>query len=273
MWQRWKQVMAEWWYDRPHPEGQLIGSRYTIVRTLGLGSYGISYLVIDKLNDEQRVLKQVRPSRLGSAKGRPLFEYEVNILRTLTHPRMPKVYDAFEENGQLYYVMTYMQGKTLEDLLFEEKRTFTEKQSLGVLLEILSLARYLHERGIIHRDIRIPNVIWREDRVYLIDFGLARRLGDSPSYIKNFDDDYHIEKQVKREVHPRSDLYALGHFLLFMLYTTYEEDGSEDKGWEEELEISPATRRILRRMLQIDIPYETADELEQDIRKQLTSLS
>lgn len=267
MWKQWRQRLKEWWLDTPHSPGTLIRSRYTIMRVLGMGSYGITYLVRDEKERVQRVLKQVRPSRLQSPKGEPVYEYEIALLRSLAHPQMPALFDAFEENGQLYYVMTYIHGQTIEDLLFEEGAVFTEEEAWHMILRILPLLKYLHERKIIHRDVRIPNVIWHDGEVYLIDFGLARYLGDSPSYIELTDDHYWIEKQLKREVHPRSDLYALGHFMLFMLYSAFEDtEQKEERSWEEELTLAPGTVRILRRLLQFDEPYATAAEAESDIR-------
>lgn len=272
MWKQWRQRLKEWWLDSPHSPGTLIKNRYMITRILGMGSYGIGYLVSDQKQKTQRVLKQVRPSRLHTPKGRGVYEYEVALLRSLDHPQMPKVFDAFEENGQLYYVMTYICGQTIEDMLFEEGAAFTEKEAWHVILRILPLITYLHERKIIHRDVRIPNVIWHNGEVYLIDFGLARYIGDSPSYLETTGDHYWVEKQLKREVHPRSDIYALGHFLLFMLYSTYEDtERQPERGWEEELTLAPATVRILRRMLQFDEPYAAATEVEADIRAFLCS--
>lgn len=266
MWKRWRQRIKEWWLDRPHEPGTVVKNRYTVTRMLGMGSYGISYLVFDRMQNEERVLKQVRPSRLNSPKGRPLYEYEIELLATLRHPQMPYLFDAFEENEQLYYVMSYIKGSTLEDMLFEQDASFTEPEAWRVILQILTLVKYLHSRRIIHRDVRIPNVIWNDGTVYLLDFGLARYVDDSPSFLQDTDSHYWLEKKLKREVHPRSDMYALGHFLLFMLYSTYEADEDEpERGWERELSLAPETVRMLRRMLQFDQPYETADELEKDI--------
>ncbi|GED12825.1 serine/threonine protein kinase [Aneurinibacillus migulanus] len=266
MWKRWRQRIKEWWLDRPHEPGTVVKNRYTVTRMLGMGSYGISYLVFDRMQNEERVLKQVRPSRLNSPKGRPLYEYEIELLATLRHPQMPYLFDAFEENEQLYYVMSYIKGSTLEDMLFQQDASFTEPEAWRVILQILTLVKYLHSRRIIHRDVRIPNVIWNDGTVYLLDFGLARYVDDSPSFLQDTDSHYWLEKKLKREVHPRSDMYALGHFLLFMLYSTYEADEDEpERGWERELSLAPETVRMLRRMLQFDQPYETADELEKDI--------
>ncbi|WP_236692802.1 serine/threonine protein kinase [Aneurinibacillus tyrosinisolvens] len=265
--------IKEWFMDRPLPEGSLVKSSYRIEKVLGLGSYGISYLVSDLSSGKLRVLKQVRPSRLGTAKGRPLYEYEIGILSGIGHSQMPTLFDAFEEKQNLFYVMSYIEGKTLEDLLFEDGCTYDEQKSFQTIMDLLELVDYLHRKGIIHRDVRIPNVIWHEGKVYLIDFGLARYLGDSASYTEETTDGYWMEKRLKREVHPRSDLYALGHFMLFMLYSTYTNEDKKEESWEDELELSAPATHIIRRMLQLDTPYKSIEELREDIARHLASLN
>ena len=73
-----------------------------------------------------------------------------------------------------------------------------------------------HSKGIIHRDLRIPNILMKEKQVSIIDFGLAKYKGDERATT------YEGEQALMREVHFRSDFYALGHFSLFLLYAGYE---------------------------------------------------
>jgi serine/threonine-protein kinase len=105
--------------------------------------------------------------------------------------------------------------------------------------------------------------------VYIIDFGLARFLTESER--ENNDDV--IEKKLRREISVKSDFYALGHFLLFLLYSTYEPTVKEERSWEEELSLSTEARYILRKLLQIDAPYENIHELSADINRLLQKLT
>lgn len=263
----WWQGIYAWLVDRPYAAGTLIHRRYRIEEVLGMGSYGITYLCLDAATNTRCVLKQVRPSKLGSNKGQPVYEYEIAVLEQLDHPQIPKLLDRFAYDRQLFFAMELVTGRNLEDLIFEEGRTMSEPEALGVILELLDIVEYLHSRKLVHRDIRIPNVILQNGSLHLIDFGLARYLGDPATYIEEDLDAYVWEKQIKREVAFKSDYWGLGHFLLFLLYTTFSAPADEDdtRTWEEELDLHPATQRLIRRLIQIDPPYENAEELRLDL--------
>ncbi|KEO83596.1 hypothetical protein EL26_09290 [Tumebacillus flagellatus] len=270
----WFDVIRTWWLDRPFRPGRVLGKRYVIEKCLGMGSYGISYLCRDLQSGTRRVLKQVRPTRRHGAKGYPIFEYETSILEGLDHPAIPKLYDRFQHRGHWFFAMEYMEGVNLEDAIFAEELKFTERESLQMIRDLLDVVAYVHERKIVHRDVRIPNVILQDGRLKLIDFGLARRLGDKPTQVAEDLRDYMIEKQIKREVEFRSDFYSMGHFLLFLLYTSYEPDAEEERSWEEELNLHPRTRTLLRRMLQLEAPsFADAEELAAALEEAIRALS
>jgi serine/threonine-protein kinase len=77
----------------------------------------------------------------------------------------------------------------------------------------------------------------------------------------------HLEKKLFREVAFKSDFYALGHFLLFLLYSSYVPVSKKKMSWEEELYITGTARRVLRKMLQIDDPYYDVEHLLKDVKK------
>ncbi|WP_237746903.1 protein kinase family protein [Geobacillus vulcani] len=74
-----------------------------------------------------------------------------------------------------------------------------------------------------------------------------------------------LEQQLRRQVDVKSDIYALGHFLLFLLYSSYEPTEDKEKSWEDELSLSKETRCALRRMLQLDAPYASVAQLARDV--------
>ena len=266
LWQKWKAWFHRIWTDRPLKVGTQLGS-YRITSVLGLGSYGIAYLAKEEASGDLYVLKQVKPSLRRHPKGPAMQNYEAQVLRALSHPRIPQVKEQFVHNGQYFLVMTYMTGSTVEDLLFENQREYPLHKALQLVMKIADIVSHLHQRGIIHRDVRIPNVILRAGEPYLIDFGLARFLGDPATYESDTVDNYPLEKQIKRRVEPASDLYALGHFLLFLLYSTYEATpDQEERSWEEELSIPEELRGMLRRLLQLDTPYTNIEEFLAEAR-------
>jgi serine/threonine-protein kinase len=245
--------------DRPFRPGRLLGGRYQVRRVLGMGSYGISYLCEDRRDGRRCVVKQVRPSKRGGRKGEPVFEREAAVLERLAHPAIPRLIDRFADGGGLFLVMEYKHGRNLEDALFADNRTFSTAKALRVLRELCDIVAYVHRRGFVHRDVRIPNVMIGDDgRLALIDFGLACPVGDHAA--ANLDADrlngYPEEKKIRREPVFASDFYAMGHLLLFLLYAGYEaKPGQPEGSWEEELDLPPRLRAFIRRLLQLDEPY------------------
>ena len=135
---------------------------------------------------------------------------------------------------------------------------------------------YIHDQGVVHRGIRIANVILNGENVHLIDFGFAYDVYQNgtnpiPDDIKEDDP---TEKKLRRQISFSSDFYALGHLLLFLLYSSYSEevlinrpnsDQQIERCWEEELSIlKPQTKKLLRRMLQAEQPYENVQQLISD---------
>ncbi|OAS22048.1 serine/threonine protein kinase [Paenibacillus oryzisoli] len=242
----------EAWIDFPRREGEVIRGQYQIKRFLGMGSYGLTYLCLDKNSGQEVVAKQAKPSK--GQLGEDLLHREMAIMSQLEHSSIPKCYTSFKESNRLYMITEYIQGRTVEDLIFEEGARFEEKDALRFIRQLLNIVQFIHEEGIVHLDIRIPNVILEGDRMSLIDFGLAARLGEPARLALDADEDL----IRRRTVDVTSDLYAIGHFLLYMLYSTYElkeEQEEAARGWEQELPITAHTKRIIRKLLQIDPPF------------------
>jgi serine/threonine-protein kinase len=253
--------------DRPMKNGTIVAGRYEIKQVLGMGSYGISYLASDLKSHGDVVLKQARKTKFKTKKGQRAFEYEAKLLRLLSHPNIPSLHDVIENQQGCFIVMDYIKGKTFEELIFHEGQSFSEKQAVQIVLNVLHITAYFHQQGIVHRDLRIPNILNEEGCIFVIDFGLARFLHDEPEEIEH----EWIEKQFMRAVNIQSDLYALGHFMLFLLYSEYEAESAVERSWEEELNLSRRLTGIIRRMLQLDQPYDTIDSLITDLTDYLNN--
>lgn len=251
-----KKVYATW-IDYPLQEGKLLHGHYRILNFLGLGSYGLTYLCQDIRTGTELVVKQAKPSK--GQLGRDLLRQEIEIMHQLRNPSIPNCLMSFQENKQMFMVMDYVKGRTVEDLIFERGAKFSEKEALNLIRKLIQVVFYLHRQGFVHRDIRIPNVILQGERIHLIDFGLAARIGDPALQ----DDGTDVALQRRRATEVTSDLYAIGHFVLFMLYSTFESSevlAEKAKGWEEELELTPATKRMIRKLLQIDSTYTSTQD-------------
>lgn len=262
------QRMRDRWLDFPYQDSREIGQdRYRIEHVIGMGSYGIAYLAKQTEKSMPCLIKQSRPSK--KEKGRELLRREAEFLKRMNHDRVPQCMDYFVEGRDECLVMTYIQGSTVEQLLFEEKRPFTEAEALLFIRELGQLVCAVHQASIVHLDVRIPNVLVRAGELYLIDFGLAetyepeavhavqQQLGERgrrtqrktlfAARTKQEDD---LLKQQMRAPLYSSDWFAVGHLLLFILYSSYmEEDEQEEHPWEE-LDLHPATVNLLNLLLQ-----------------------
>ncbi|MBM7584226.1 serine/threonine-protein kinase [Bacillus pakistanensis] len=247
-------------FEKKYSYGDAI-DHYVVVKELGKGSYGTSYLVRDRNTKQRYVLKRLRPYKRFFNNGQNFIEYEASILRNISHSSFPSVFSQGVEGKSPYFVMEYKEGKTFETLVFKDKMCFDEKSSAQIVLKLIKLVGFIHENGYVHRDLRLPNIIWNQEELSIIDFGLCTRI-QSTSHIE-----VHKQKDYMRERAVTSDFYALGHFYLFLLYSCYHDFDLKEKSWEEELDISSRTRQVLRKLLGIEEPYKDYKEIITDLSR------
>lgn len=214
----------------------LQGSRYEIIGQLGQGGMGAVYLARDmELFGRLCVVKQMRPlfaTQSERRKAEEDFKREAEVLARLNHPghpRIPEVYGYFVEGLDQYLVMKYIEGESLERRLEVGKRPLPEVEVVRCASEATDALVYLHSRKpqpVIHRDIKPANIIVDpEDRVWLVDFGLARAAVSSGARVMTAGGKtvaagtpgYTPLEQWQMQPSPKSDIYALGatmHHLL-----------------------------------------------------------
>jgi serine/threonine protein kinase len=214
----------------------LQGGRYQIIGQLGEGGMGAVYLAKDlELFGRLCVVKQMRPffaSQTERRKAEDDFKREAEVLAQLNqpgHPHIPEVYGFFVEGGDQFLVMKYIEGESLERRLDRLKRPLSEAEVVRCTGEVANALVYLHSRKpqpVIHRDIKPANIIVDpEDRVWLVDFGLARASTSSGARVMLAGGKtvaagtpgYTPLEQWQMQASPKSDVYALGatmHHLL-----------------------------------------------------------
>ncbi|MFZ0446966.1 MAG: protein kinase [Bacillus sp. (in: firmicutes)] len=250
----------QFFYDRPIKAGIVLNERYKVLRVIGMGSYGIVYLCKDLKTKENTVVKQLRPSKRRNKKEIELFENEISVLCRLNHQNIPVLYETFSLDKHLFYVMSFIEGDNLEDEIFYHKKSFNEREALGILAQLLELVDYLHNKDIYHQDLRIPNLLLKNTELFLIDFGLAKHgvvNEQSPSSSQ--------EQEWIQEI-KLQDYYDLGEILLYLLYTTYTSKNKKALPWTEELSLEKETVHLLKRLLQINEPYTNSSEIAADLQ-------
>jgi serine/threonine protein kinase, bacterial len=253
--------------ERPIKDGYTLKGRYQIIQFIAKGSYGLAYRAIDLTSHQTVVVKQFRKRKRKVRKG--LLEREARMLKALNHQAIPKCVDVFDDEERSFLVMEFVEGQNVEELIFYNDRKFNEKESFSIVLEVLKIIQYFHGKGIIHRDLRLPNILLKHNQVSIIDFGLAVFIDEKePIPYESMP----IEKRLYREISYSSDFYAIGHFVLFLLYTDYQATTLKNLSWEEELNLTAESIRILRKLLKLDSCYEHVGEIIIDVKKLLDSI-
>ncbi|NEP03297.1 MAG: protein kinase [Symploca sp. SIO2E9] len=271
--------------------------RYRIIRQLGHGAFGRTYVAQD-LNrfEELCVLKEFAPEVQGTyalQKAEELFEREAGVLYKLKHPQIPRFRELLRikqpEKG-LLLVQDFIDGSTYHSLLAQRKvqgMRFNETEVTQLLLHILPVLRYIHSQGVIHRDISPDNLILRstDGLPVLIDFGGVKQVAVSVVYkfsTATFNGSVPKsatrlgkvgyapqEQMLKGTVSASSDLYALAATVLVLLTGKEAQELIDPQSlswnWREEVNLSPNLGSILDKMLQL-IPsdrYQNADQVLQ----------
>jgi serine/threonine protein kinase len=266
--------------------GTLIANRYRIERVLGQGEFGRTYLVTDTHRfGEPWVLKEfianVDNELIQSRGSREMFRREAEILYELEHSQIPKFQAFPPEEGKLFIVQEYIQGKTYAALLEERKEqgnAFSEDEVIGLLKKLLPVLDYIHSQGIIHRDISLDNIMLHEsqDQPMLIDFGSVSSAKYSASISperlsKKFG--YSPKEQIEfGQCYPSSDLYSLAVAAIALL-TGQEpnqllERDSLEWQWHSYVVVSDWFAGILDKMLEQkpENRYQSAQEVVEALR-------
>ena len=265
--------------NNPIYPGITLNNHYRIVRELGHGGFGRTYLAEDAHRfNEPCVLKEFAPQVHGSyalQKSEELFEREAGVLYKLQHNQIPRFRELFRvsisDRGYLFLVQDYVPGQTYRFLLDARKRQglrFIEAEINQLLIQILPVLEYIHSLGVLHRDISPDNLILRlsDGMPVLIDFGGVKqvaatveslfgeangtpapatrigKLGYAP-----------VEQMQMGIVSPHSDLYALAVTVLVLL-TGKEPHQLLDTqtlhwNWRAECSLSPNLSLVLDKML------------------------
>lgn len=227
-------------------------TNYRFIEELGVGSYGVAYLIEHSVSGKKYVLKRMKTKHRNNEKLRTKFELEIQLLQKINLPNVPTVISQGVIQHIPFYIMDYIDGKTFEQEIFREGKIFTLFESLQITKNLLESVVTIHQKGIVHRDLRIPNILLKEDDLYIIDFGLA-------AYINN---DVPLETidNPKRVENHLSDLYFIGHFLLFLLYSNYTPTNKKEMSWQEELLLPTDIVEYIERLLLIRPPFSSAEE-------------
>lgn len=228
------------------PNTTLQGGKYKIERVLGHGGFGITYLAEHVSAHKRVAIKELFIANQGQAingrngnkvtvtnvsnqvvfdKHREKLKKEASRLAMLRHKNLVRVYEWFEENGTVYYVMDFIEGESLRDKLNREG-ALPESLVMNYLQQLLSALQVVHEKNIWHLDIKPENImVNHNNHIYLIDFGASKHIEQSngtltTSSMLAYTPGYFPPEQsavTMRNIGAWTDIYALGATLYNLL--------------------------------------------------------
>ena len=260
----------------PLAVGQVVDNRYRIIRQLGQGGFGRTYLAEDGNQSHQTcVLKEFAPQVQQTQdlqKAKELFEREASVLKKLQHPQIPRFHASLQvqigSKDFFLLVQDYIDGDNYSQLLEQRQsqgKTFSEEEVITLLQKILPVLSYIHSQDVVHRDISPDNLILRssDQLPVLIDFGGVKQLPASQGFwftklAVNHTllgkKGYAPEEQLRQgKVFFSSDFYSLAVTVLVLL-TGKEPQKLYDSYqgiwyWGKEIKISPTLETVLKKML------------------------
>ncbi|MFB2876761.1 CHASE2 domain-containing protein [Floridanema aerugineum] len=264
-----------------------IGGRYEIIKILGAGGFGETYIAQDtqRPGNPLCVVKQLKPDiynpkHLDLAKR--LFPREAETLERLgKHDQIPQLLAYFEENEEFYLVQEFIDGHSLEDELPQGKQV-PEGEVINMLKELLTVLEFVHNNGVIHRDIKPNNIIRRhsDQKLVLIDFGAVKQIstqvlnsdGSTRFTVAIGTQGYAPSEQCSGRPRPNSDIYALGMTAIKALTGVSPTQLIQDPKtgeilWTHKVQISPELAAIVSKMVYSDFNqrYQTATEVIEDL--------
>lgn len=260
----------------------LQNGKYEIVKVLGQGGFGITYLATHTILEKCVAIKEFFPKdfcdrdsdtshiTLGTsgsaelvAKLRVKFVKEAKNIAKLSHPNIVPIQDIFEENNTAYYLMDYIEGESLGDIIKREG-ALSEERALHYIRQVASAIDYMHSKSMNHLDIKPGNIMVRktDDVPILIDFGTSKQYdsdGEQTSTMApGFTHGYAPIEQYKpggvSSFTPQTDIYALGATLYALLTGKKPPHYSEilEEGFPEmPSTISPNTREGVEHAMEI----------------------
>ncbi|HEY9690326.1 MAG TPA: serine/threonine-protein kinase [Coleofasciculaceae cyanobacterium] len=280
----------------PHPENPddaelcqtcgtslLLGDRYRILRALGQGGFGATFVAEDVSlpGDPKCVIKQLRPAATAPhafEMARNLFQREAKTLGKIgNHPQIPQLLNFFERDKEFYLVQEFVDGLTLKGEV-KKNGPYSEAAVRQFLSEALPILQYVHSNKVIHRDIKPDNLIRREQdkRLVLIDFGAVKdQVQTGPSSdqtaltaVSVGTPGYAPPEQLSLRPVYASDIYALGATCIYLLTGRSPKDldyhpTTGEMMWQKYVHISAHLANVLKKMLEIAVKnrYQRSEDI------------
>ncbi|WP_427157819.1 SUMF1/EgtB/PvdO family nonheme iron enzyme [Aliinostoc sp. HNIBRCY26] len=254
-----------------------LAGRYEIIRLLGGGGFAVTYLARDNFQPSKPlcVVKQLRPNQTAT-RVIEFFEKEAAILERLgKHPQIPQLLAHFNQDQNLYIVQEFIEGQDLSREIVPGKR-LSESYVTKLLQDALEILSFVHQQGVIHRDIKPQNLMRRQDgKIILIDFGAVKELGtlminsqgEVNSSVVIGTPGYMSYEQYRGKPCFGSDIYALGVMAIEALTGVLPAELPEDPQtgeiiWQNQVQVSNHLAEVLTKMVRHHFSMRYANATE-----------
>lgn len=252
-------------------QSQKLGGRYKILKYLGEGSFGVTFVAEDtqQPGNPRCVVKQFKPKATDPytlREAQRLFDQEAQMLQTLgKHDQIPRLLAHIEENHEFYLVQEFIEGHDLTVELAVGKQ-LSEALVIQLLRDILEVLVFVHQQAIIHRDIKPSNIRRRQDgKIVLIDFGAVKQIstqfinaqGQTSFTVAIGTPGYMPSEQANRHPKLSSDVYAVGMIGIQALTGTLplnlpKDSQTDELVWRHLTRVNPKLADILDKMVRYD---------------------
>ncbi len=203
-------------------KGRLLGNRYEILEKIGSGGMATVYKAKCHVLNRYVAIKILRDEFTTDEEFVKRFEVEAQSAASITHPNIVSIYDVGVDGNLHYIVMELIKGKTLKDIIVEERGPLPWKWSVNIAIQIASALETAHKNHIIHRDIKPHNIIITEDGVAKVtDFGIAKAVSNSTitAFGTTIGSVHYFSPEHARGGYTdeKSDIYSLGVVMYEML--------------------------------------------------------
>ncbi|TVP67155.1 MAG: serine/threonine protein kinase [Nodularia sp. (in: Bacteria)] len=262
--------------------GKLLDHRYQVIQVLAQGGFGQTYIAQDtrRPGNPVCVVKHLKPATSDPRvfeTAKRLFNSEAETLESLgNHDQIPRLLAYFDENQEFYLVQEFIPGQTLAEELIPGQ-PWSESQVLQLLQGVLEILVFVHEQGVIHRDVKPDNIIRRasDQKLVLVDFGAVKQLrlpmvtvgGQPTATVAIGTPGYMPTEQGQGKPRANSDIYSLGIIAIQALTGLPAVELQEDPNtgeflWEHLTPVNYRLAAVLTKMVHYHFKdrYQTATE-------------
>ena len=160
-------------------------SEYSFHEVLGKGAFSTVYHVKTRKSLDDYAIKVIQKSRVKTKKQIKSLQNEIDIQRSLRHPNIIQLFDFFEDDENFYLLLEYTPGTDLRQAINRNGR-FSETSSLEILRQLVEAINFMQASGIMHRDLKLANILLHKNKPQITDFGLAVKLDESQGFRETF---------------------------------------------------------------------------------------